>query len=796
MEKFLWTAALDEVTISDVQIVGGKNASLGEMIRNLKSRGIRVPGGFATTASAFRQFLNHNDLELPLQALLATLDLINFSNLNEISAAARKLILQSDFPVEFKKELVKRYQELCRQVGNHVSVAVRSSATAEDLPTASFAGQHDSFLNISGEEALLEAVKKCFASLYNARAIKYRIDKGFKHDRVLLSAGVQFMVRSDLGASGICFTIDPDSGFRDLIVINACWGLGENIVRGEIVPDEYHVFKPFLEKVSRPVLMKKIGSKSKTMVYGERGTLNVDTPLEKQKMLVLNDEELRQMAIWAKVIESHYKMPMDIEWAKDGISNEIFIIQARPETVHATTDSFLLKEFVMTGKGKALVSGNAVGAGISSGRARRIDHPSEADKLLPGEILVTEITNPDWDPIMKKAAGIITEKGGRTSHAAIVARELGRLAIVGATDANRLIKEGEWLTIDNSQGKTGTVYAGAIPFTILEHDFKKMKMPFTRPMLILADPEKAYKYSFYPNAGVGLMRMEFIITNSIKVHPMALLHFDELKDAEAKKEISILTEMYSDKREYFVDKLSEAVGTIASAFYPKEVIVRMSDLKSNEYAGLIGGKQFEPEEENPMIGFRGASRYYHENYRDGFLLECEAMKRVRDEMGFHNVKIMIPFCRTLEEGKKVMELLATKGLKRGENGLEVYVMAEIPSNVISAEAFAEIFDGFSIGSNDLTQLTLGIDRDSSIISDLFDENDPAVKNMIQTVIAKAKKTGAKIGLCGQAPSDDPAFAKFLIQAGIDSISFNPDALLKGIENMLAAEKKRNMAFEY
>ena len=775
---------------NDVATVGGKNASLGEMFNKLSSAGVEVPDGFASTSKAFRLFLDKNDLTSKLPALMATLDDITFSNLNEIAADARALILNSSLPKAVALEIEKAYDNLCIKYGPDVPVAVRSSATAEDLPTASFAGQHDSFLNVKGIQKLLLAVKKCYASLYNARAIKYRLDKGFSHEQVLISAGVQLMVRSDLSSAGVCFSIEPESGFSDVAVIAGCWGLGENIVQGNVTPDEFQVYKPFLGKVNQSVISKKIGSKLKMMVYEENGggTINLNTPAEKQQTFTLTDEEVKQLAAWAVSIELHYGMPMDIEWAKDGLNGRLYILQARPETVHSVRNPYLLKEYQLKGKGKMLVSGSAVGIGIAAGRARLLASPAESEKLQPGEILVTDLTNPDWDPIMKKTAAIITNNGGRTSHAAIVAREVGAIAIVGAENATEKIKDGEWITVDNSQGKSGNVFEGKLEWEVREHDFGNIKMPHTKPMFILADPEKAFSLSFYPNQGVGLMRLEFAISHAIQIHPMALARFEEVKDNDIRKQIEKLTTGYEDKSEYFIDKLSQAVGTIAAAFYPEEVIVRMSDFKSNEYASLLGGSQFELTEENPMIGFRGASRYYHERYRDGFRLECEAMKRVRNDMGFSNVKLMIPFCRTVEEGKKVVDLMAKFGLKRGEKGLEIYVMAEIPSNVILADEFAKIFDGFSIGSNDLTQLTLGIDRDSAVISELFDENNPAVKFMIEKMIREAISNNAKIGLCGQAPSDDPTFAGFLIRAGIQSISFNPDALLKGVENMLLAEK--------
>jgi len=780
-----------EIGIKDVSLVGGKNASLGEMFTHLQPLGINIPNGFATSAEAFRLFISSNNLQEPLDSIMSSLDRKEYSNLGEVSQKAKKLLRGAKLSKELKEEIFTAYQSISNRFKKDIEVAVRSSATAEDLPTASFAGQHDSFLNIKGIESLYEAVQNCFASLYNARAIKYRIDNGFDYHQVALSAGVQLMVRSDKSSSGVCFTLEPDSGFKDVIVITGCWGLGENIVQGAVTPDEFHVFKPLIDTCKLPIISKKLGSKLKTMVYtaAGNGTINKETPPSKQRKWTLTDKEIITLARWSCLIEEHYQMPMDIEWAKDGKNDLLYIVQARPETVHTSKDPFLVKEYSLKQKGKLLVTGNAVGAGITSGFARILNSPKDSDKLKKGEVLVTDITNPDWDPILKKAAAIITNKGGRTSHAAIVAREVGAIAIVGAAGATEAIQDGESVTVDTSQGKTGNVYEGKLDWDEKVLNFKNTKMPLTKPMLILADPDKAYKFSFYPNMGVGLMRLEFVISNSIRIHPMALVNYDEIQNKKVKREIDTLTFQYTDKKEYFIDKLSQAVGTIAAAFYPKEVIVRMSDFKSNEYANLIGGKAFEAEEENPMIGFRGASRYYNPRYRDGFKLECEAMKVVRNDMGLKNVKLMIPFCRTVEEGKKVLALMESYGLKRGDNELEIYVMAEIPSNVTLAEDFAEIFDGFSIGSNDLTQLTLGIDRDSEIISDLFDENNKAVKRTIAHVIEQALLSGSKIGLCGQAPSDYPEFAAFLVNQGIDSISFNPDALLRGIENINKAEAK-------
>ncbi|TDQ16623.1 phosphoenolpyruvate synthase [Algoriphagus boseongensis] len=780
----------EKIGIEDVPKVGGKNASLGEMYQKLNPLGIRIPNGFAITATAFRLFLEENKIKESIQDELKKLDLESFSNLSQVSSKIKSLILKGQLPEVLTQEIIQHYQEIKGKKGQEVDVAVRSSATAEDLPGASFAGLHESFLNIRGTANLLKAVKSCFASLYNGRAIKYRHDKGYDKHEIALSVGVQRMVRADLASSGVCFSIDPESGFQQAVLITGCWGLGENIVQGAVIPDEFLVFKPSLEKGKRAIISKKAGSKTKTMVYSKKGgTLNLDTPKKKQKELVLNDEEVETLGKWSVQIEKHYGLPMDIEWAKDGKTGELFIVQARPETVHFEKDPYRLKEFILTEKGKVVSTGYAIGSGITSGNVKILKSPTEASKLKEGEILLTEITNPDWDPIMKKAAAIITTKGGRTSHAAIVAREMGALAIVGAEDALDVLKNGDEITLDTSSGKMGKIYRGKLEWKTIEHNFHGLRMPKTHPMFILADPEKAFNLSFFPNQGVGLMRMEFVVNSSIRIHPMALVHFDQLKNKKEKSKIKSLCWGYKDKQEYFVDKLSQAISTIAAAFYPKEVILRMSDFKTNEYANLLGGHQFEAQEENPMLGFRGASRYDHERYREGFELECQAVKRVREDMGLENLKVMIPFCRTPEEGKKVITLMKKLGLVQGKNGLEIYVMAEIPSNVILAKEFAKIFDGFSIGSNDLTQLTLGVDRDSEILSEIFDENNPAVKWMISQVIREAKAAGKKIGLCGQAPSDNPAFAKFLIAEGIDSISFNADALLKGIENMNQAEAK-------
>ncbi|MDO1446719.1 phosphoenolpyruvate synthase [Rhodocytophaga aerolata] len=783
-----------ELTIHHVAQVGGKNASLGEMYRTFSAQHIDIPNGFATTAEAYQAFLKENALTDRIAAILSTLDTTAFTNLPEVGEQIRRLILQATLPPSLAKAIREAYQALCSQYNAPIQVAVRSSATAEDLPSASFAGQHESYLNISGEEELLQACLRCYASLFTNRAIKYRYDHGFEHMKVYLSVGVQKMVRSDIGSAGVCFTLDPETGFKDVVLITGSWGLGENVVQGAVNPDEFYVFKPTLKQGKNAIINKKMGTKAQTMVYSNADVavpvVNIDTPENLREQFVLSDEEISRLATWTLLIEQHYGRPMDIEWAKDGLTGEISIVQARPETVYSQQAKNLkTTEFTLKQNGQILASGKGIGNKITSGVARLLSSPKDAHLLQKGEILVTDITNPDWDPILKKVSAIVTNKGGRTSHAAIVAREMGAVAVVGTGNATSVIKDGDVITVSCADGQNGFVYAGKLVWEEKEIDFSHLKMPQTKAMFILGDPDKAFGLSFYPNNGVGLMRLEFIINNSIRIHPMALVKFAELKDAAVREEIEKITHHHANKEDYFVENLAQAVGTIAAAFYPKEVIVRMSDFKTNEYANLIGGREFEPLEENPMLGFRGASRYYNPRYKEGFGLECKAMKLVRDDMGFTNVRLMIPFCRTVEEGRKVLRIMEEYGLKRGENGLEVYVMAEIPSNVILAKQFADVFDGFSIGSNDLTQLTLGIDRDSSIVSELFNENDQASKEMIRRVIRAAKETGTKIGLCGQAPSDFPAFASFLIEQGIDSISYNPDALFRGIENMVAAEEK-------
>lgn len=788
-----------EIHLKDLSLVGGKNASLGEMFSTLSSKGIRVPDGFAVTAAGYWNFLDHNKIVLQLSNLLSQLDTKTFNNLSDVGSKARNLFLEAEFPKKLKDEITEAYRQLCERSGDNISLAVRSSATAEDLPNASFAGQQETYLNVKGEENLIKACQRCYASLFTDRAIKYRVDNGFEHMKVALSIGVQVMVRSDLASSGVMFTMDPDSGFENAVLVSGAWGLGENVVQGSVNTDEFLVFKPLLGKVNQPIISHKLGSKLKTMVYStkskneilkpEDATLNLDTAIEKQEQFVLADNEVIRLSDWACKIQEHYKCHMDIEWAKDGENGKLYIVQARPETVHSNKNKNLFIQYKLCEKGKVLCKGVGLGNRIASGKARILHSPSEISKLNDGEILVTERTDPDWDPVLKKATAIITDQGGRTSHAAIVAREVGAIAIVGAGNATSAIKDGQLITVSAAEGDTGFVYEGKLEWEEKTTDISHIKIPDTKPMLILGHPEQAFKYSFLPNDGVGLMRMEFIINNAIGIHPMALHHFEKITDEQVRELIEKRTHHYSDKRDYFIHRLAEATAIIAAAFYPKDVIVRMSDFKSNEYANLIGGKQFEPSEENPMIGFRGASRYYHPLYKDGFEMECKAMKLVREEMGFTNVKLMIPFCRTIEEAKKVSGLMKEYGLERNKNGLELYMMVEIPSNAVLAEQFAKHFDGFSIGSNDLTQLTLGADRDSVLLSDIFSPFDPAVMELIRMSIEKAKAAGIKIGLCGQAPSDYPEYAKFLVECGIDSISFNPDALLKGIENIQTSEKK-------
>jgi len=784
----------ENISSNDVLVVGGKNASLGEMIRTLKDEGIRVPDGFAITAEAFWKFLEANDLKEKIKFHLENLKSGDKTlELKVVGKSIRDLFLGGFFPEELAEEIRKSYRELCRRyASDEVDVAVRSSATAEDLPEASFAGQQDTYLNVRGEEELLKACRKCFASLFTDRAIIYREEYGFEHINVALSIGVQKMVRSDKAYAGVIFTIDPETGFRDVVVINAAWGLGEIVVQGIVTPDEYMVFKPLLDKKNlTPIIKKTLGDKLRKVVYakGEGKTVkNVNTSKIERESFVLEDGEALELARWACTIEKHYKTPMDIEWAKDGETGELFIVQARPETVQSRKKVGLLKTYLLKKQGKILLSGISIGDAIAAGKVCRIKSASDIAFFRDGTILVTEMTDPDWVPIMKRAAGIVTDYGGRTCHAAIVSRELGIPAIVGTREATRILNDDQEITISCAEGETGYVYGGILEFEESKVSLDGIPVTRTSLMLNMGSPDIALRWWKLPCEGIGLARMEFIINNIIKIHPMALVRFDDLEDEKTRKQIQELTRGYKDKTEYFVEHLARGIAKIAASQYPWPVIVRMSDFKTNEYANLIGGKQFEPKEDNPMIGFRGACRYYSDRYREGFALECRAIKRVREEMGLSNVLIMIPFCRTLEEADKVLDVLREHGLKRGENGLEVYVMVEIPSNVILAEQFAERFDGFSIGSNDLTQLVLGVDRDSSELSYLFDERNEAVKKMISDLITTAHKAGRKVGICGQAPSDYPNFAKFLVENGIDSISLNPDSVVKTKRLVAIAEK--------
>jgi pyruvate,water dikinase len=790
----------EDITIDDVPLVGGKNASLGEMFRELARKGVKVPNGFAVTAAGYRHFIREAGLEELIRETLSDLDTRSLTNLSDRGRSVRDAILNATLPADLQKEIITAYQKLQNLEKNAPDVAVRSSATAEDLPDASFAGQQETYLNVHGAAALLEACKRCFASLFTDRAISYRVDKGFDHLKIALSIGVQRMVRSDLACSGVIFTIDTESGFQDAVLVSAAYGLGENVVQGAVTPDEYCVFKPTLKTGFRPILKKVAGSKEFKMVYdtgGGKMVKNIPVSQDDRGKFCLTDDEVLQLARWACIVEDHYSakrgkaVPMDLEWAKDGKTGGLFIVQARPETVQSRKNLDVIEIYHLTGRGEVLASGQSVGAKIVTGRVRVIKSPEFIGQFQQGEILVTDKTDPDWQPIMKKAAAIVTQRGGRTCHAAIVSRELGVPAIVGVERAMEVFKDGQMVTVSCAEGDSGFIYDGELPYEIERTDLKDLTRPETKVMLNLANPEEAFSLSFLPNDGVGLARMEFIVSNHIKIHPLALLDFEKLADPLARAEIEKLTVGYADKAAYFVDRLAQGVAMLAAAFYPKDVILRLSDFKTNEYANLIGGKAYEPVEENPMLGFRGASRYYHPLYQAGFALECAAAKRVRDDMGLTNLKLMIPFCRTVEEGGKVQEEMVKHGLKRGGNGLELYVMCEIPSNVILAAEFCEIFDGFSIGSNDLTQLILGVDRDSEIVAPIFDERNPAVKKMIAQAITVCRAKGRKIGICGQAPSDYPEFARFLVEQGIHSISLNPDTVLKTTLAIVDTETKRH-----
>jgi pyruvate,water dikinase len=785
-----------EVGIADVPDVGGKNASLGEMYRELSSKGVKIPNGFATTAGAYRAFLHDTKLDHVIADLLAGLDTQNISELRRRGLLIRQAIIAAKFPTALERAIVEAYDRLSEGARTGVDVAVRSSATAEDLPDASFAGQQETYLNVQGHAALLDSCKRCYASLFTDRAISYRADKGFAHTKIALSIGIQRMVRSDLGTAGVMFTIDTESGFRDAVLINASYGLGENVVQGSVNPDEYLVFKPTLKTGARPILHKHLGTKEWRLVYdvgGSKLVKNVPVAPADRLRFALTDDDILALARWGIIIEDHYgtklgrDCPMDIEWAKDGLTGELFIVQARPETVESRKSRDVVETYRLKQTGRRLIEGHSIGEKIAHGPVRVIADVQHLQHFQPGEVLVTDKTDPDWEPIMKRAAAIVTNRGGRTCHAAIVSRELGLPAIVGTERGTDVLRDGQRVTISCAEGETGVVYDGELPFDVERVELTSLGRPRTKVMMNVGNPAEAFALSFIPNDGVGLAREEFILATYVKVHPLALLDYDRIDDASVKTEIDRITTGYTDKPQFFVDKLAEGVAMIAAAFYPKDVIVRMSDFKSNEYANLIGGKRYEPVEENPMLGFRGASRYYDPRYQAGFALECRAMKKVREDMGLDNVKLMIPFCRTVEEGRRVLAEMANHGLVRGERGLEVYVMCEIPSNVILAREFAEIFDGFSIGSNDLTQLVLGVDRDSAIVAHIFDERNAAVTTLISSVIRDAKAAGRKVGICGQAPSDYPEFARFLVTQGIDSISLNPDAVTKTTVTIVQAE---------
>lgn len=786
-----------DLTMADVPLVGGKNASLGEMYRELTSKGVLIPNGFAVTAQAYRDWLKCHGLDHKLRDMLKGLDTHHLADLADRGQRIREMLLAQPLMEELQKEILAAYADLGQEYGPDPDTAVRSSATAEDLPTASFAGQQESYLNVRGPRAIIEACRNCLASLFTDRAISYRVDKGFDHMDVALSIGIQKMVRSDLACAGVLFTLDTESGFPDVILINSSYGLGESVVKGRVDPDEFLVFKKTLKQGKRPILKRHLGGKQERMVYSTRGgrsTRIIPVPMEERKHFSLNDEEVLALAQWGCLIEEHYSqragrpMPMDIEWGKDGQTGKLYILQARPETVQAQAEKHLLEVYELKSSGTVLVQGRAVGEKIGSGSARVIRQVEHLHQFKPGEVLVADMTDPDWEPSMKMASAIVTNRGGRTCHAAIVSREIGVPCVVGSEKATDVIRGGMEVTVSCAEGEVGKVYEGKIPYDRQTIDLGQLARPRTKVMLNVGNPEQAFSLAAIPNDGVGLAREEFIISSFIKVHPLALIHFDQLPAGPVKQDIAELTRHFKHKPDYFVQKLAEGVGQIAAAFYPKDVILRLSDFKTNEYAGLLGGAAFEPQEENPMIGFRGASRYYDDRYKEGFLLECQAMKLVREEMRLTNLKLMIPFCRTVDEGQRVLAVMEQAGLKRGEHGLEVYVMCEIPANVILAEAFAKIFDGFSIGSNDLTQLILGLDRDSAIVAHLFDERNPAVMNSIEDVIRRVRACGRKIGICGQAPSDYPEFARFLVQCGIDSISLNPDVAIKTTMQIAAMEQ--------
>ncbi len=798
-----WIRWFADLGAADVAQVGGKNASLGEMFSQMSDAGVRVPNGFAVTAQAYRQLLDQADAWAPLHRALDGVDARQVDDLARRAQAAREIVLGAKMPAELEDEILAAYAVLRQEYGADLTVAVRSSATAEDLPTASFAGQHETFLNIAGERRLLSAVQECFASLFKDRAISYRIDRGFDHFKVFQSVGVMKMVRADRAASGVIFTLDTESGFRDAVFITGAWGLGENVVQGTVDPDEFYVFKPTLRVGHRSVLRRKLGAKAVRMVYaqtaGRDTTRNVPTAREERERYCLTDEQVLALADAALAIEDHYSRragqptPMDVEWAQDGIDGQLYIVQARPETVSSQRGQGIVDEVRLDAPGRVRVTGRAVGGGIASGRVRVISDVAHLAAFQPGEVLVADTTMPDWGTVMKSAAAVVTNRGGRTCHAAIVARELGIPAVVGCENATAVLRTGDEVTVSCGDGAAGKVYEGMVPFSKTRTDLSTLARPSTQLMVNLGNPDLAFQTGLLPTAGVGLARLEFIVAEHIRVHPMALVHPERVSDTSVRSQIAELTRGHATPADYFVRELAEGVGTIAAAFYPRPVIVRLSDFKTNEYANLLGGRDFEPTEANPMIGFRGASRYAHPAYAEGFALECAAMRRVRDEMGLVNVRLMIPFCRRVGEAERVLAAMADHGLRRGERGLEVYVMCEIPNNVIQVDAFAQLFDGFSIGSNDLTQLVLGVDRDSEIVAFDFDERDPGVMTMIRLAIEGAHRHGRHIGLCGQAPSDDPTMAQALVEMGIDSISVTPDTLLSVTRRVLEVEALRRAA---
>jgi pyruvate, water dikinase len=793
-----WVRWFEELSSQDLAQVGGKNSSLGEMIGRLADEGVRVPGGFATTAHAYREFLAANDLQEQIRGLLAEMD-EGRASLARTGKEIRARIGKGRFPPELARAIRDAYRELGARVGREdTDVAVRSSATAEDLPEASFAGQQESFLNVEGEDALLDACRRCYASLFTDRAISYREQHGFGHLQVALSVGVQEMVRSDLAGAGVLFTLDTDTGFPDLVLINAAWGLGETVVQGTIEPDQYRVFKPFLHREGKhPVIEKLCGAKEKKLVYqpsakrpgGDATTRTVKTSAREQDAFVLSDDEIAQLARWGAAIERHYGVAMDVEWAKDGRTEELFIVQARPETVHARKGRGVLQTFELQQEGKILATGLAIGQAIAAGPVRIVRELDEMEAFQDGSVLVTEMTDPDWGPVMRRASAIVTDHGGRTSHAAIVSRELGVPAVVGTGKATQVLRDDQEVTVSCQGASEGRVYEGRLKFESRELDVEQLPGHRTRILMNIASPAAALGWWRLPVQGIGLARMEYLVNNIIRIHPMALAHLDQVQDQAARAEIEQITRRYRDKPAYFVDQLAQGIALMAAACYPEPVVVRLSDFKTNEYAQLLGGRQFEPAEENPMLGWRGASRYYDEDYRDGFALECRAFRRVRDELGFDNVIPMVPFCRTPAEADKVLAAMAEHGLERGERGLQVWVMAEIPSNILECEAFADRFDGFSIGSNDLTQLVLGVSRDAEKLGALFDEGSPSVKWMIEELARRAHAAGRPVSLCGQAPSDDPAYAAFLVEAGLDSISVNPDSVARVIEHVARAENQ-------